>query len=830
MSMFRIFENPLDDSSITIEHTDNVLHAFLMIKAQYPQARIYKGNPCTANDVTPHDKATAFALLNADPDDQFEVICHAGAAVLPYIYYAVVAIMAAYSLYTALTMKTPSAAEQGSSNNDLSNRSNKQRLGARVADIFGTVKAIPDLISPPYSIYNSDGIEIEECLMCLGRGYYKITDVQDGDTAVASIAGASASFYDPYTSIIGTPAYQIGDTFLEYPKYIKKSASINGQTIEQPNTAVLESSDIWFEIPNLIKSSNVDFTQYFVASDRISLSGADYQDDQGGLIALDDTYTITSLNTNTIALTNPAAINEEWEKIEALPNHSTQGQSPEIRFDIVSSKYVGWFNFDMPNARQAVFNFFFPNGLYYQDSKGGVWDEGMTVTIEVQSINSSGDPIGSVTSIHQHIQAKSKSQFGRTVYVDLPVAGSFRFRLSRTTATQAGKTQDTCKIKSVYGMCDSEIDHFGNVTIVRTRTVATDGALSVKDRQINCIATRKLYSYATGERSATRVASHNFADMICELTTDPQIGRRSIDTLDVASLYATAAEIKQYFGADIEFNYTFDDAKMSYEETLAAMASVLFCDARRESNIVYFAFERPQAIPTLLFNHRNKVPQSEKRTSSFGVNKDYDGIQLTWIDPDDSWSESEIKLPHDDVINPQKIDAKGVTNRQQAYLLAHRAYNKLLYQRRAVEFQTYHEADLVTRNDLLLVADDTKQQVISSGAVLDQDGLYLQLSQRCELEAGQNYVIHLQLPNKSVDVIAVTQGDDQHEVLLARAPTANLILEYDGNLSCTQYIITHDTGARRDLFLVTEKSSDGTITAINYSDLYYNNDQDFLNP
>ena len=37
----------------------------------------------------------------------------------------------------------------------------------------------------------------------------------------------------------------------------------------------------------------------------------------------------------------------------------------------------------------------------------------------------------------------------------------------------------------------------------------------------------------------------------------------------------------------------------------------------------------------MLFNHRNKVPQSEKRTYTFGIQKDYDGIKLEYTDPDD---------------------------------------------------------------------------------------------------------------------------------------------------------------------------------------------------
>ena len=490
---------------------------------------------------------------------------------------------------------------------------------------------------------------------------------------------------------------------------------------------------------------------------------------------------------------------------------------------------MGWYYLKFDDAEQALFNFSFPQGIYQITKKGAQKSFYALIEIQYQYLDVNGDETGDIQRYSFAQWGNTVDGFGKSIYIDLE-SGTYgiRFRVAKTgVGITNNQGYSTSKLKDVFLLKQSTQDSYPDVTIVRTKTLATDGALSVKERQINCIATRKLYSYATGTQSTEMTASNNFADAVCALTVDPLIGRRSLETLDIESLYATASEINAYFGTTIEFNYTFDDAKMSYEETLAAMASVLFCDARRESNIVYFAFEKPQDVPTLLFNHRNKVPQSEKRTSSFGVNKDYDGIQLTWIDPDDSWSESEIKLPHDDVINPQKIDAKGVTNENQAKLLAYRAYNKLIYQRKAVEFQTYHEADLVTRNDLLLVADDTKQQVISSGSVLDQDGLYLELSQSCELDSSKSYVIHLQLPNKSVDVISIKQGDSEYNVLLSRAPTASLVLEYDGNLSCTQYIVTSDTDTKKDLFIVTEKSSDGTITAINYSDSYYSNDKDF---
>jgi hypothetical protein len=44
------------------------------------------------------------------------------------------------------------------------------------------------------------------------------------------------------------------------------------------------------------------------------------------------------------------------------------------------------------------------------------------------------------------------------------------------------------------------------------------------------------------------------------------------------------------------------------------------------------------------------------------------------------------------------------------------------------------------------------------------------------LTPGETYVINLQMPNKQVDVIEVTQGISEYEVLHARAPTSLTVL------------------------------------------------------
>ncbi|HGW3981568.1 TPA: host specificity factor TipJ family phage tail protein [Acinetobacter baumannii] len=928
-----------DRSTWSEADVDDVLAYIYQQFDVWPEnAKIYHNQIAESCDVTPnHPKRINTQIEHIQTlEGTFYVVIEP--AIEPFtIFMIITAILATYSLYTVLTMPKPQAPVAGSSNNELAQRSNQARLNARIPDIFGKVRSYPDLIAQTYTIYK-DGIEIEECLMCIGRGYFQILDMRDGDTDVANIAGTSVSVYDPFTSIVGTPIYQVGESFTELPKFVRTSASINGQTIELPNKAVLESSNVWFQSPNLIKGTGLDFTQYFAANDRVALSGAVYgvQDVNlsgsimvnenkmviiesstnidnpnlfkglqltgalvdvetttgtppvtetntrdlsgqfivsgvtktvitGGFhyeitlsnpekvnanwqyvnnsytitagavlnrnsnsITLDDTYTINSVTADTIALVNPSAINSDWDKLLTLPNQSTQGQEVLVRFDAVSSKYVGWFNFDMPEAEQAVFNFFFPNGLFYQDSKGGVWEEGITVVIELQAIDSNGDPVGSITTINQEIRANNKSQFGRTIYIDLPTAGSFRFRLSRTTATQAGKTQDTCKIKSVYGMADSTISNYGNVTIVRSRTVATDGALSIKERKLNCLVNRKLPVDGTGPLQVTRSAGQ----ALINLALDPYVGRRTSAEVDIAQINAEIAKVNAYFGSDLmsEFNYTIDDENLSFEEIAGMVASSAFCEPYRFGSLTRIKFEQPQENAVLLFNHRNKVPLTEKRSYTFGVQKDYDGVELEYTsDVDDA--RVKYIVPEDITPkNPLKITTTGIRNEAQAKVRAWREWNKLQYKYVSCEVEVLDESELVIRNDRILIADNTVVDT-QDGEVEAMDGLVIRTSQPCTFEVGHDYYIYLQMSDASVDMVPCTAGDDEYHVVLSRPPLQPLVVADDRYVK-TLYTLVRADQAEAQAFMLEELTPQtqmtNTLKASNYDARFYERDHDFI--
>ncbi|MDN8547460.1 host specificity factor TipJ family phage tail protein [Acinetobacter baumannii] len=940
MSRLRIFTNPVDGHDNVLHvRTDRVLEAFKYIKKKHPRARIYLQPACAHNDVTPTNKIDEASLLMLSKKHDFDVVCEAGE---PATIIAAVSLVVslAFSIYTLMTMPDANKGiERSSSNNKLGNRENTQRIGGRIPDIFGTVLAIPDLIAPPLR-YFQNNVEIEECLMCLGRGYYEISDVKEGETSINQIDGESVSVYDPNQSLdTTTPMYRYGDVLNHAPLVGKQSRSITGQTLLNPSSARVVENNITFSYPNVINVA----TTAFVNGETISIEGAQYgvKDqllsgtvdvgldyvltvatstdiyqpqnfkgltiqalliddpvegtlDLAGLyevsnivksgsagswvyeislvnpqsvnqnflkmteaasssisgtltdnidsMDLDGTYTININSGTTITLSAPDAINPDWLKLQNWG--STAGNMVGLYGS--QENWLGWYETDT-EGDQIFANFNAPQGLYHIGVKGYKEIIGVLLEMEYQLLDATGSPTGTIFSISETLSGNPQSiasPVGLTLKATLPSTSRLRYRLRRRTVhTSKGTVVDEVQAHSVYIMTALTKLSYEDVTLVRTVTVTNDITSGVKKRELNMLATRKVFSYESGSKSPERIASNKFADIVCAVNTDDYIGRRSIDIVDIQDLYATQNQIQTYFGTSkaIEFNYTFDNDNMSYEETLATIAYSVFCNARRTSGKVYFQFEKVNPSSSILFNHRNKKPQSETVTTRFGKDKQYDGVEATWRNASENYTEESIKLPNDGITNPKKIELIGVTNKVQAYLLAYRAWNRIQYQRETVQFTAYGEADLVTINDRVAVVKDSIPTLVplgeeggfTSGEIEAWSGLNIQISQPVHFDATKSYTIHLQLSNRSVETMLVTQGVDEWHLVLERLPILPLITSSDGKVTATNYSITLSNELDSEAYLISEKSPSATfeseITAVNYDERYYSNDSDYIN-
>ncbi|MDN5511173.1 host specificity factor TipJ family phage tail protein [Acinetobacter sp.] len=920
MKQVHIRRDPFNKDTWTTASTDDICAYLSEQFTVFPEnARIYYEAIAQKNDVTPIDERGIRHLQSLD--GEFYVVVYPAYDPITIIYWAVVAITAAFSIYTYMTMpKPPTGIDQSSANNDLGQRQNKTRVGGRIPDIFGLVKAYPDLISPAYRYYENN-TEIEEVLMCLGNGHYDVSNFKEGDTSISQIPGMSVSSYDPGMDITtNNPTYRYGEVLNYSPLIAKRSVSIVDRELPQPNTAQAANSTMTFTSPNIINISGTSFT----AGAKIILDGAvfgiadavlsgttdiDYtnkvltvattanitdpqnykmleiqvlsavdpvngtlniagnypvlnivksgsfvyeiyldtpekvnqnwllltEDNSASMssvltkntanIDLDGEYTISSVETDKIILSAPDATNPDWLKI-----NGTIGGEWVVLYGSTDN-WQGWYE-AYGEYDSIIVNFYAPQGLYYIGKKGWKGAINVVVAVEYQQINDNGIPIG--LSILQQATMYGWSGGGMTEPIgismkhEFPFTGNVRYRVRKVTVIlNNGNTNVhnvTCR--SVFLCSKLNKLSYEDVTIIRAKTVNNDVASGVRERMLNCMASRKLPLNGTGALTTTRSA----AQALIYLALDKRNGRRNLSEVDVAQILAEEQKLVSYFNNPkaAEFSYTFDDSNLSFEEIAGMVTSSCFCEPTRFGSKLRMKFEKPQSNAVLLFNHRNKVPKSEKRTYSFGVSKDYDGVEIEYTSPVDDARET-YSIPEDgSARNPLSIKTTGIRTIEQAKTRAWREWNKLIYQRVSCTFDGLDESSLLARNDAILVADNTVMKT-QDGEVESVDGLILTLSQAVDVASGSS--IYLQLYDGSVDIIGCQAGEFPNHLILNRAPLLPLVVDHD-RYAKTTYQIVSTVNTRKDMFLLTEMTPQSkmtnSLTCVNYDSRYYEKDHSFF--
>lgn len=301
MKQIFIAREPMDLESWSYHEAEDFLE---FLKGEFDtwpdNARIYHNQVASCNDVTPHCDEDIERLNSLD--GRFYVVLYPGDIItIVLVAIAVVAVASVFLLRPPIP--TLRNTQNQSPNNELAERRNRPRINARIPDIFGTVNATPDLISVPHKVF-IDHQEVEYAYMCVGRGEYAIAeaDVYDDTTRITDIAGASVEIYGPDTSPnSGSPQLTIGSSITEPLLNTKRSNSVNGQVLRAPNSSnVNGASNIYFEYPNtinLIGGTGIDFTDFFAASDSLSVTGAT---DTRTIAAVDDTISIRCTDAGTI--------------------------------------------------------------------------------------------------------------------------------------------------------------------------------------------------------------------------------------------------------------------------------------------------------------------------------------------------------------------------------------------------------------------------------------------------------------------------------------------------------------------------------------------------
>jgi hypothetical protein len=224
-----------------------------------------------------------------------------------------------------------------------------------------------------------------------------------------------------------------------------------------------------------------------------------------------------------------------------------------------------------------------------------------------------------------------------------------------------------------------------------------------------------------------------------------------------------------------------------------------------------------------MFNHRNIIPNTQQRAVSFGISNDYDGVSFKYIDPLTDL-EDIIYIPNNTIVNPKEIQLIGIRDKKQAYYLAWRAWNKLKYQRIAIDMETMQESNLLVISDKFLISDQTRFET-QDGDIINQVGLTLTLS--VNVIVGNGDTIFLQNYDGTISTRTIISQPNPNEVIINSAPTLPIILDID-SYARTTFIISRVGSLVNLPFILTEKQPankfTNTLKAINYSDNYYLND------
>jgi len=236
----RLYEHPFAVVAPITYETDSLALWLLDHYGESPNVKVqvFVGEPSAESEIT----GDVHAIMAGD-QDEYTILQSPGWEQL--IIQIVILIVAAIA--TALLTPKPKLPgdvnrSQQSPNNGLGQRENKVRILERVEDIYGTVRSIPSLMMPTYIKY-LDNKKYEYGYYCVGRGYYDISDIRDGDTLISDITAACASVYKPFTSPNSgdSPILQIGDPVVDNVVTASRSIEVDGVVLFASNQLQIEA-------------------------------------------------------------------------------------------------------------------------------------------------------------------------------------------------------------------------------------------------------------------------------------------------------------------------------------------------------------------------------------------------------------------------------------------------------------------------------------------------------------------------------------------------------------------------------------------------------------
>jgi hypothetical protein len=378
-----------------------------------------------------------------------------------------------------------------------------------------------------------------------------------------------------------------------------------------------------------------------------------------------------------------------------------------------------------------------PKGLFYANDDGGLDARSVTFTVQAQQVTDLGVPTGGWYTLGTHTITAATATAQRRSYSYSVASGRWQVKVTRTsakdTSSRAGSEIQwvSCRAYMPGG------NVYDSVTTLAIKMRATNNLSSTSSRKINVIATRKLPIW-NGTTWSAPTATRSIAWALADILKSSYGGALADSRIDLAGLLAldsTWSSRADYFDAVF-------DSRQSIWEALTIVARAGRAKPYMQGGIVRFSRDGAVSVPVALFNKRNIVKGSLKIDYLIPNDETVDAIEVAYLDST-TWTTKTVssQLSGETADRPAKVQAFGITNRNQAWREGMYMAAANRYRRQSITFSTDMEGFIPSFGDLIAIAHDRPLWGTSGEVTAYNAGTKtLTLSEPVEFVSGTYYV------------------------------------------------------------------------------------------
>lgn len=733
---------------------------------------------------------------------------------------------------------------KSSGNTEFTGQTNTARLYSQRPDIYGRVRAYPDLIGEALLEYVNNK-KVLTHYFNIGLGYYDLTQFRFSDSALATFQESTYTVYQPgeVNPIVreqfsfpeidssGTELKGVNEveTDPSAPTYDSPTVSttLSGSLLftvvySNPTPGIPPSSGgggqlgSWFNgrtIDNKISAEAIKFN-YFMQNSFGTTQSFEY--------VASFAYISYDSVTDRFAVSSPDFNGVTTGFINFTGN---------VKITETEALYVGWF-LSTVECTELWFNTVFRRGL-----KGEA-----VIEFEYQPCDSAGTPSGAALSSVATYNDDTFDDKSFTFKVQSLPLSYYRVRARRTNnSNDDGSSQST--LESIAAIrVKTNVVHPDDTTLTIQSTAGN--AETGTEMKFNVMASRKMIwwdgSAIRGWNATTKteipaelIASEFAADGI--LHNYIVMGGGSVDEIDVDELYAIHDKVYAINPELTRCSITFDDADQALGDRVKTLALLIDVETSYDGIKEFFVRDEPRSIVVAQFDAYNLADDQYSKTYSFMLKDQYTGVRLEWVDVSDKNKKRYINLALDgsgniiesDSFHPKEIKFLGCGNETQAMHRAKLEFNKLIYQNESVTFNVVDDGFIPRFGDMVRFVEYADEYVVNGEVIGISGNTYTSSAWLGDLEVGVTYWATCTKANgQTTDWVELVSWDEQSFTTTSPMTVAYVADQINSQVG-SRFIIRTTAEKDADLYVITDKqpSSDGTvkISCINYDERTYQN-------